>query len=78
MVVPVWSVKPPVSAPTGAITVPFMLALTAGVSAMKKGSKLSEADSFELVGILSNIINKTKDCTKGCIFRCSLFNIAFV
>jgi hypothetical protein len=40
-------------ATTGAITVPFMLALAAGVSAMKKGSKLSEADSFGLVGISS-------------------------
>jgi MFS family permease len=40
-------------ATTGAITVPFMLALAAGVSAMKKDSKLSEADSFGLVGISS-------------------------
>ncbi|NMA24129.1 MAG: DUF1538 domain-containing protein [Clostridiales bacterium] len=40
-------------ATTGAITVPFMLALAAGISAMKKGGKLSEADSFGLVGISS-------------------------
>ncbi len=40
-------------ATTGAITVPFMLALAAGVSAMKKDSKMSEADSFGLVGISS-------------------------
>lgn len=40
-------------ATTGAITVPFILALTAGVSAMKKDSKMSEADSFGLVGIAS-------------------------
>lgn len=40
-------------ATTGAITVPFMLALTAGISAMKKDSKLSEADSFGVVGISS-------------------------
>ncbi len=40
-------------ATTGAITVPFMLAMAAGVSAMKKDSKLSEASSFGLVGISS-------------------------
>ena len=40
-------------ATTGAITVPFMLALAAGVSSLKKDSKLSEADSFGLVGISS-------------------------
>jgi hypothetical protein len=40
-------------ATTGAITVPLMLALAAGVSSMKKDSKLSEADSFGLVGISS-------------------------
>lgn len=40
-------------ATTGAITVPFMLALAAGVSAMKRDSKVSEADSFGLVGISS-------------------------
>ncbi len=41
-------------ATTGAITVPFMLALAAGVSSMKKNSKVSEADSFGLVGISSS------------------------
>ena len=40
-------------ATTGAITVPFMLALAAGVSALKKDGKTSEADSFGLVGISS-------------------------
>ncbi|NLV62831.1 MAG: DUF1538 domain-containing protein [Clostridiaceae bacterium] len=38
-------------ATTGAITVPFMLAMAAGISAMK--SKSSEADNFGLVGISS-------------------------
>ena len=41
-------------ATTGAVTVPFMLALAAGVSSMKKDSKLSEADSFGLIGISSS------------------------
>ncbi len=40
-------------ATTGAITVPFMLALAAGISTMKKDSKMGEADSFGLVGISS-------------------------
>ena len=40
-------------ATTGAITVPFMLALAAGISAMKSDSKSSETDSFGLVGIAS-------------------------
>lgn len=40
-------------ATTGAITVPFMLSLAAGISAMKKDSKLSEADSFGVIGISS-------------------------
>ncbi|HHY81240.1 MAG TPA: DUF1538 domain-containing protein [Clostridiales bacterium] len=40
-------------ATTGAITVPFMLALAAGISALKSDSKASEADSFGLVGIAS-------------------------
>lgn len=40
-------------ATTGAVTVPFMLALAAGVSALKKDSRMSEADSFGLVGISS-------------------------
>lgn len=41
-------------ATTGAITVPFILALTAGFSAMKRGTKGSEADGFGLVGIASS------------------------
>lgn len=40
-------------ATTGAITVPFMLALAAGISALKKDRKMGEADSFGLVGISS-------------------------
>ncbi len=40
-------------ATTGAITVPFMLALAGGISSMKKDSKANEADSFGLVGIAS-------------------------
>lgn len=40
-------------ATTGAITVPFILALTAGVSAMKKDRDLNGADSFGVIGISS-------------------------
>ena len=40
-------------ATTGALTVPFMLALALGVSKLKKDSKSSEEDSFGLVGITS-------------------------
>lgn len=40
-------------ATTGAVTVPFILALAAGISALKKNTKLGEADSFGLVGIAS-------------------------
>lgn len=40
-------------ATTGALTVPFMLALATGVSKLKKDSKSSEKDSFGLVGIAS-------------------------
>lgn len=40
-------------ATTGAMTVPFILALAAGVSALKKDSKASEEDSFGLVAIAS-------------------------
>lgn len=40
-------------ATTGAMTVPFILALAAGVSAMKKDSKASEEDNFGLVAIAS-------------------------
>ena len=40
-------------ATTGALTVPFMLAMAVGVSILKKDSKSSETDSFGLVGITS-------------------------
>lgn len=40
-------------ATTGAITVPFMLTMAAGISAMKSDSKSGEADCFGLVGIAS-------------------------
>ena len=41
-------------ATTGALTVPFILALANGVSALKKDSAASEKDSFGLVGITSS------------------------
>ncbi|NLC83669.1 MAG: DUF1538 domain-containing protein, partial [Ruminococcaceae bacterium] len=41
-------------ATTGALTVPFMLALAMGASRMKKDSKSAEKDSFGLVGIASS------------------------
>jgi hypothetical protein len=40
-------------ATTGALAVPFMLALALGISSVKKDSKASEKDSFGLVGITS-------------------------
>lgn len=40
-------------ATTGAITVPFMLAMAAGISLKKTGAKASQADCFGLVGIAS-------------------------
>ncbi|MDO4544851.1 MAG: DUF1538 domain-containing protein [Bacillota bacterium] len=40
-------------ATTGAMTVPFIMALAIGVSAMRKDSKASEKDSFGLVAIAS-------------------------
>lgn len=40
-------------ATTGALTVPFIMALAIGVSAMRKDSKASEEDSFGLVAIAS-------------------------
>ena len=40
-------------ATTGALTVPFILALALGISSMKKDSKASEKDSFGLVAITS-------------------------
>lgn len=58
-------------ATTGALTVPFILALALGVSNLKKDSKASEKDSFGLVAITSvgaiisvmvmNIIAKTNE-----------------
>ncbi|GIN73668.1 hypothetical protein J14TS2_41430 [Bacillus sp. J14TS2] len=60
-------------ATTGALTVPFMLALALGVSMLKKDSKASEKDSFGLVAVAStgaiifvmimNIISKTDKMT---------------
>lgn len=60
-------------ATTGAITVPFILAIAAGVSTLKKDSKVSEEDSFGLVGIVSagaimtvllmSVISKVSDIT---------------
>ncbi len=41
-------------ATTGALTVPFILALAIGVSTLKKDSKASEKDSFGLVAIASS------------------------
>ncbi|WP_174615892.1 DUF1538 domain-containing protein [Virgibacillus ihumii] len=40
-------------ATTGALTVPFILALALGISSLKKDSKASEKDSFGLVAIAS-------------------------
>ena len=40
-------------ATTGALTVPLVLALSAGVASMKRNSRASEEDSFGLVGIMS-------------------------
>ncbi len=40
-------------ATTGALTVPFILALASGISNLKRDSKASEKDSFGLVGIAS-------------------------
>jgi hypothetical protein len=40
-------------ATTGAVTVPFMLAMAAGISTLKSDSKSGEADCFGLVGISS-------------------------
>lgn len=60
-------------ATTGALTVPFILALAMGVSKLKKDSKASEKDSFGLVAIAStgaiisvmimSIISKTDEIT---------------
>ncbi|MHC1694709.1 MAG: DUF1538 domain-containing protein [Eubacteriales bacterium] len=53
-------------ATTGALTVPFILALAIGVSKMKKDSKSSEKDSFGLVSIAST----------GAIIAVMIMNIA--
>ncbi|OLS40980.1 DUF1538 domain-containing protein [Bacillus sp. MRMR6] len=60
-------------ATTGALTVPFILALAVGVSILKKDSKASEKDSFGLVAVAStgaiisvmimNIISKSDKIT---------------
>lgn len=60
-------------ATTGALTVPFILALAMGVSKLKKDSKSSEKDSFGLVAIASigailsvmimSILSKTTEIT---------------
>ena len=52
-------------ATTGAMTVPFILALSLGTSTMKKDSKTSEKDSFGLVAIVST----------GAIFGIMLMNL---
>jgi hypothetical protein len=60
-------------ATTGALTVPFILALAVGVSKLKKDSQASEKDSFGLIGVASTgailgvmamcIISRTKKIT---------------
>jgi hypothetical protein len=60
-------------ATTGALTVPFILALAFGVSKLKKDSQASEKDSFGLIGVSSTgailgvmamcIISKTREIT---------------
>ncbi len=65
-------------ATTGALTVPFILALAMGVSRLKKDSKASEKDSFGLVAIASigailsvmilSIISKTDKITASMIY----------
>lgn len=62
-------------ATTGAMTVPFILALSIGISSLKKDSKASEKDSFGLVAIASigaiisvlvmNIVSRTNQLTGG-------------
>jgi hypothetical protein len=54
-------------ATTGALTVPFILALAFGVSTLKKDSKASEKDSFGLVAITST----------GAIIAVMIMNIFF-
>lgn len=62
-------------ATTGAMTVPFILALAIGISALKKDSKASEKDSFGLIAIVSagaiiavmimSLITDAKDISGG-------------
>ncbi len=54
-------------ATTGAMTVPFILALALGISAMKKDSQASEQDSFGLVAITST----------GAIFAVMIMSIIY-
>ncbi len=68
-------------ATTGALTVPFVLALAMGVSKLKKDSKASEKDSFGLVAIAStgaiisvillSIISKTDKITASLDYEAS-------
>ncbi len=68
-------------ATTGALTVPFILALAMGVSKLKKDSKASEKDSFGLVAVAStgaiiavillSIISKTDKITASLEFETS-------
>lgn len=71
-------------ATTGALTVPFILALAAGTSALKKDSKASEKDSFGLVAVTStgaiitvlvmSIVTKTDRITGSLEYRISQSN----
>ncbi|HZK21204.1 MAG TPA: DUF1538 domain-containing protein [Oscillospiraceae bacterium] len=74
-------------ATTGALAVPFMLALAMGISNLKKGSKASEDDSFGLVGLASsgaiiavmvmNIISKSDRMTGSLEFSDTVSNSLF-
>lgn len=65
-------------ATTGALTVPFVLALSMGVSTLKRDSKASEKDSFGLVAITStgaiiavmimNIISKNDEISGNIVY----------
>ncbi|MGY4686729.1 DUF1538 domain-containing protein [Petrotoga sp. DB-2] len=72
---------------TGAMTIPFILALAHSVSAMKSDSKASEEDSFGLVGIAStgaimtvmimSIISKTDASTVNLEYNDPIFTSIF-
>ncbi|MBE0701399.1 MAG: DUF1538 domain-containing protein [Acholeplasmataceae bacterium] len=74
-------------ATTGILAVPFILALSVGISAIKKDSKSSEKDSFGLVAIAStgailsvmvlNLFSKTIDLTPGLDLSPSVSNEIF-